>query len=151
MSYSFDSEETHDVKIGDVKPLEKRLNVVFQVTDVGEEREINKRSGETHRVCDFTVADDTAAITLTLWNEDIDKVKVGDKIHIKNGWVGEWQGEPQLSTGRFGELDVVGSSDGAAEASKEEAPAAEAPAEDKPSEPKVEEEVLDNVEEEKVE
>ena len=66
MSYSAESEnETHDVKIGDVKPLEKRLNVVFQITEIGEEREINKRSGETHRVCDFTVADDTGSITLT--------------------------------------------------------------------------------------
>ena len=64
---SYSSEETHDVKIENVKPLEKRLNVVFMVTERNEEREINKRTGETHRVCDFTVADDTGIITLTLW------------------------------------------------------------------------------------
>jgi len=39
MSYSDESYETHDVKIGDVKPLEKRLNVVFKVIEREEERE----------------------------------------------------------------------------------------------------------------
>ena len=104
MSYSIDSEETHDVKIGDVKPLEKRLNVVFQVTDVGEEREIHKRSGETHRVCDFTVADDTASITLTLWNEDIDALSVGKVYKLSNGFANVFQNSLRLSKGKFGEI-----------------------------------------------
>ncbi|MFW9906429.1 MAG: hypothetical protein ACFFFH_19090 [Candidatus Thorarchaeota archaeon] len=104
MSYSFDSEEAHDVKIGDVKPLEKRLNVVFQVTDVGEEREINKRSGETHRVCDFTVADDTASITLTLWNEDIDAISVGNVYKLSNGFANVFQNSLRLSKGKYGEI-----------------------------------------------
>jgi replication factor A1 len=104
MSYSFDSEETHDVKIGDVKPLEKRLNVVFQVTDAGEQREINKRSGETHRVCDFTVADETASITLTLWNEDIDAISVGNVYKLSNGFANVFQNSLRLSKGKFGEI-----------------------------------------------
>ncbi|MFX0125128.1 MAG: hypothetical protein ACFFAE_15965 [Candidatus Hodarchaeota archaeon] len=104
MSYNFESEETHDIKIGDVKPLEKRLNVVFQVTDVGEEREINKRSGETHRVCDFTVADDTASITLTLWNEDIDSIQVGNVYKLSNGFANVFQNSLRLSKGKFGEI-----------------------------------------------
>lgn len=101
---SYESEETHDVKIGDVKPLEKRLNVVFQVTSVGEEREINKRSGETHRVCDFTVADDTAAITLTLWNEDIDAISVSNVYKLSNGFANVFQNSLRLSKGKFGEI-----------------------------------------------
>jgi ssDNA-binding replication factor A large subunit len=34
-------------------------------------------------------------------------VEVGDKIQITNGWVGEYQGEMQLSTGKFGQLKVL--------------------------------------------
>ena len=48
--------------------------------------------------------------------------KFGEKFNfptVKNGWVGEWQGEPQLSTGRFGELEVVGGSGNASAPSKE--------------------------------
>ncbi len=105
MSYNSESQdETHDVKIEDVKPLEKRLNVVFQVTNVGEEREINKRSGETHRVCDFTVSDETASITLTLWNEDIDVIEVDKVYKLSNGFANVFQNSLRLSKGKFGSL-----------------------------------------------
>lgn len=98
------SEETHDVKIEDVKPLEKRLNVVFKVTERNQEREINKRTGETHRVCDFTVADDTGIITLTLWNEDIDAMKEGTVYKLSNGFANIFQNSLRLSKGKFGSL-----------------------------------------------
>jgi len=65
MSYDFESDETHDVKIGDVKPLEKHVNVIFKVLERENEREINSRSGETHRVCDLTVGDESGSIILT--------------------------------------------------------------------------------------
>lgn len=104
MSYSDESYETHDVKIGDVKPLEKRLNVVFKVIEREEEREINKRSGETHRVCDMTVADETGAITLTLWNEDIDEV-VDDKVYkLTNGFANIFRNSLRLSKGKYGSV-----------------------------------------------
>ncbi|MHA1969132.1 MAG: single-stranded DNA-binding protein [Candidatus Hodarchaeales archaeon] len=106
MSYSSESsEESHDVKIEDVKPLEKRLNVVFKVVETGEEREINKRSGEQHRVCDFTVADDTASITLTLWNEDIDALAVGSVYKLSNGFANVFQNSLRLSKGKFGDIE----------------------------------------------
>ena len=44
---------------------------------------------------------------LTLWNEQADQINVGDKVHITNGYVGEYQGKLQLSTGKFGALEVV--------------------------------------------
>jgi ssDNA-binding replication factor A large subunit len=43
-----------------------------------------------------------------LWNEDIEKIKAGDKVHLVNGYVSEWQGEMQLTTGRIGKLEIVG-------------------------------------------
>jgi replication factor A1 len=101
---SYSSEETHDVKIESVKPLEKRLNVVFMVTERSEEREINKRTGETHRVCDFTVADETGIITLTLWNEDIDKMKEEQVYKLSNGFANVFQNSLRLSKGKFGSL-----------------------------------------------
>ncbi|MFX0088004.1 MAG: hypothetical protein ACFFAU_20290 [Candidatus Hodarchaeota archaeon] len=106
MSYSSESSnETHDVKIEDVKPLEKRLNVVFKVVETGEEREISKRSGETHRVCDFVVADSTGAITLTLWNEDIDAISVDGVYKLSNGFANVFQNSLRLSKGKYGEIE----------------------------------------------
>ena len=34
-------------------------------------------------------------------------VNVGDTIQIENGYVGEYQGEKQLTTGKFGKLTVI--------------------------------------------
>ena len=120
--------------ITDLKPKQGNVEVMAEVVDIGEIREFQK-FGKSGRVANATVRDATGEIKLTLWNEQIDQVKVGDKIHIKNGYVNEWQGEKQLSTGKFGTLEVVG--EGAAPA---EEPAAEAPAE-KPAEEPVEEKV----------
>ena len=126
--------------IKDLKIREGNVDIVVEIVDKGEVRQFQK-FGKPGRVCNAKIKDDSGEVTLTLWNEDIDKVKVGDKIHIKDGWVGEWQGEPQLSTGRNGTLEVVGSS--------ESTPTESAPAQEE--KPVAEEEVLDNVKEEKVE
>ena len=121
--------------IKDLKIREGNVDIVVEVVDKGEVREFQK-FGKPGRVCNCKVKDESGEVSLTLWNDDIDKVNVGDSIHIKNGYVGEWQGEPQLTTGRFGELEVTGKGGGEA-----------APAEAAPAESAVEE----GVEEEKVE
>ncbi|MFX0150362.1 MAG: single-stranded DNA-binding protein [Candidatus Hodarchaeota archaeon] len=104
MSYSFEESETHDVKISDVKPLEKRINVVFKVVEKNDEREINKRSGETHRVCDFQVADETGSIVLTLWNEDIDQMELDSVYKLTNGFANVFQNSLRLSKGKYGSI-----------------------------------------------
>jgi replication factor A1 len=107
MTLNFDSDEqqTHDVKIGTVQPLEKHINVVFQVTAKDAEREIvSRKTGETHRVCDFTVADDTGAITLTLWNEDIDNIELENTYKLANGFANIYRNSLRLAKGKFGTI-----------------------------------------------
>ena len=43
---------------------------------------------------------ETGDIKLSLWNDDTARVKAGDKVKITNGYVSEWQGELQLTTGK---------------------------------------------------
>ena len=95
------------MNIKDLKPKQGSVDVVV---DVGIPREFNK-FGKPGRVATAIAKDDTGDIKLTLWNEDIDKVKAGDKVHISNGYVNEWQGEMQLTTGRMGKLEIVGKAD----------------------------------------
>jgi len=98
------------MNIKDLKPKQGSVDVVVDVVDVGIPREFNK-FGKPGRVATAIAKDDTGDIKLTLWNEDIDKVKAGDKVHISNGYVNEWQGEMQLTTGRMGKLEIVGKAD----------------------------------------
>lgn len=130
----------------DIKDLQVRqgnVDIVVEVVDVGEERSFEK-FGRAGRVATASVKDDTGEVKLTLWNEQIDQVKAGDKVHITNGYVSEYQGEKQLTTGKLGKLEVVGKSEGAAEEKEEEEPA---PKEEKKKKP-VQEEPQDVTEEE---
>ena len=105
MSYNSDNQyETHEAKIDAVKPLEKHLDVVFKVCEKDEEREITNKSGETHRVCDFTVADETGSIVITLWNEDIDALEIDKVFKLTNGFANVFRNSLRLSKGKFGAL-----------------------------------------------
>jgi len=98
------------MQIKDLKPKQGNVDIVVGITEVGEAREFQK-FGKAGRVATAVAADETGNIKFTLWNEDIDKVKAGDKVKLSNGYVNEWQGEMQLTTGRLGKLEVVGKSD----------------------------------------
>ena len=72
-------------------------------------------------------------IQLSLWNADIDKVNVGDTVKITNGYVSEFNGEKQLTSGKFGKLEVVGA-ENASEPSEPTEEKAEKPKKGKKSE-----------------
>lgn len=102
--------------VKDLKIKQGNVDIIVDIVDVGETRQFDK-FGKSGRVATAIAKDDTGDIKLTLWNEQIDNVKSGDKVHITNGYVSEWQGEPQLTTGKMGKIEVVGESK---EAKKEE-------------------------------
>ncbi len=99
------------MQVKDLKPRQGNVDITLEVIEVGETREFQK-FGNTGRVANAVAKDSTGQIKVSLWNDDIDKVKEGDHIKITNGWVSEFQGEKQLSAGRLGKLEVVGKEDG---------------------------------------
>jgi len=97
------------MQVKDLQPRQGKVDIELDVVDMGEPREFEK-FGRAGRVTTAVAKDETGDVKLTLWNDDIEKVKAGDKIKITNGYVSEWQGEMQLSTGKFGTLEVIGES-----------------------------------------
>ena len=95
------------MQVKDLKPKQGNVDITVDVIDVSPPREFEK-FGKPGKVANAIAKDETGDIKLTLWNEDIEKVKAGDKVHLENGYVNEWQGEMQLTTGRMGKLNVVG-------------------------------------------
>lgn len=94
------------MKISELKPRQGKIDIEVEIVDIGEVREFQK-FGKPGRVANAIVKDDSGEMKLTLWNDEIDTVKVGDKVKITNGYVNEFQGEKQLTAGRFGKLEVV--------------------------------------------
>ena len=99
--------ENEKLNIKDLRNGMKRVTVEANVVEKGETREVRSRyKDETYNVADAVVADETGSIKLTLWNEQIDQVEVGNKIKIENGYITSFKGEVQLNVGKFGTMTV---------------------------------------------
>ncbi len=94
--------------IKELRPRNKVPSLELVVTEKGEPRSFTSREGVTGQVCDARGRDsDGDTIGLTLWNEEIDRVNVNDRVKIVDGWASEWQGNLQVSAGRYGKLEVL--------------------------------------------
>jgi len=98
------------MKISDIKPNQGKIMIEAVIVEMDSPRDLNSAAGPL-RVANAIIQDDSGKLKLTLWNAEIDKVKVGDKIRITNGFAKEYRDEIQLSAGKFGKLEVVGKED----------------------------------------
>lgn len=96
------------MNIGDLKSGTGNVNVEGEVIAIEEARDVVTKFGKKLRVADATIKDETGEIKLTLWGADIEKVAIGDKVKVENGYVTEFKGNPQLSAGKYGKIIVAG-------------------------------------------
>lgn len=94
------------MKISELNLNSRKVNVEAKVISMDDPREITTRFGQT-QVANATVEDETGTIKLVLWGDETEKCKEGDRIKVENGFVKEWNGELQLSIGKFGKLTVL--------------------------------------------
>ena len=104
------SEKTEEplnvMKISDLSPFERNLQVTFVVIEKGESRSIvSKKTNEEHSLADIKVGDETGCIVCTLWDETIDRVSEGESYTIKKGYVNVFQGQMRLALGKWGTLE----------------------------------------------
>ena len=92
------------MKVIELKPGLKRVEVEGRIVDKGESRQVQTRFGETSRVADAVLTDDSGSIKMSLWNEQIDSFNVNDEVRVENGYVTSFRGEAKLNVGRYGRL-----------------------------------------------
>ena len=92
------------MKISELTIRQGNVDVEGTIKEMGEVKTFDK-FGKELRVADAALEDDSGTIKLSLWNDDIDKFKQGDKVKITNGYVNEFQGEKQLTSGKFGKIE----------------------------------------------
>jgi replication factor A1 len=95
------------LKVAELKPGMKGVNLVGRIKEVSAPREVMTRLGGMSRVADAILSDESGAVKMSLWNEQIEQVKPGDSIRIENGYVTSFRGEIQLNVGRYGKLSVL--------------------------------------------
>ena len=94
------------MKINELNADSRKVEVTGSIVSKEEPREINTRYGKT-MISNAVLEDDSGSITLVLWGEECDKVNEKDKIKIENGYVKEWNGNLQLSVGKYGKMTVL--------------------------------------------
>ena len=92
------------MKVNELKDKSKVDEITLKITAKDEVRDVR---GGALRVCNCTGEDDTGSVVIALWNDDIEKVNVGDTIKISGGWAQIYQDNMQVSSGRFGTLEKV--------------------------------------------
>jgi replication factor A1 len=85
----------------------RRVDVEGVITEISEPRVVNLRTGGKARVADCKLEDETSSVSLTLWDDQIDMVRVGSKVKIENGYTSSFRGELKLNVGRYGRLHVI--------------------------------------------
>jgi len=97
-----------EAKVGELTPQSRAVNVTAKVVSKSEVRDIPMgRDGSAHRVCDALVGDETGAIYLTLWDDNIEKVNENDTLRVENGYVTLFKGNMRLNIGKYGKLDMA--------------------------------------------
>ncbi len=81
------------------------VNLVAKVVSIGDKRSVNTKYGKSV-VCDAIIRDESGEISLTLWNDQIDKVREGDIVSIAGAYTTEWQGEVKLNIPKRGSLET---------------------------------------------
>lgn len=94
------------MNINEIQPNKGNIDIIATLIEKQSPRTFEK-FGKSGRVCNAKLQDESGVISLTLWNDDIDTVNQGDKIHLTNGWCSEFRAEKQLSAGKFGKIEII--------------------------------------------
>lgn len=85
--------------IRDLRAGMSHIHLNAAVLEVSAPKRVTTRYGNYANLAKALIEDETGQIKLCLWNEQIDSVKVGDRITIGEARASKFRGEVQLSIG----------------------------------------------------
>lgn len=94
------------MKVSEIQRGMSSVAVEGKVVDISETREVNTRYGKRN-VADAIIEDDSGQIKISLWENQIDNIRVGDKVSVSGAYVTEFRDTLQLNIPRSGKLEVV--------------------------------------------
>lgn len=92
-----------NLDIKDLTENSKNVNATIKVIEIGETKGIKSQFGDK-RVCEVKVADATGSVILSLWDDQIGKLVVGDTVSIQNGYVSVVRNSMRLNIGKYGKM-----------------------------------------------
>ncbi len=101
--------QSEEFKIVDeLRPGLRGINIKVRCNSKNEEREVvSRKTGETLRVTEALVGDETGSVLLTLWNEDIDKMEPDHIYQLNNAYTTVFKGSLRLNLGKYGTMEEI--------------------------------------------
>ncbi len=94
------------IKIEEISPKTKNVNIKFKVVSIEPMRNVrSKRDRTPHAVTEAVIGDDSGTVLLTLWDEYLEKIEIGGKYSLENGYVSLFKGKIRLNIGKYGVLE----------------------------------------------
>jgi replication factor A1 len=98
--------EINYIKVGELSPNIREVNLVAKVVELGEIREVtNRQTGEEHKVMDVLIGDETGTVYFSAWNEHIDNVQENETYQFLNAKTILFRRNIRLSLGRSGQIE----------------------------------------------
>lgn len=94
------------MKISEIKRGSSDISIQAKVIDISDPRDVQTKYGK-RSVADATLEDDSGQISLTLWEEKIAAIKVGDIVSLTGAYVTEFRDKIQLNIPRTGKMEIV--------------------------------------------
>lgn len=92
------------IYIKDIRPGLKNINVTFIVLEVGHAVPLK----ENREVRTLKVADSTACINVSIWDEPGALLQPGDIVRLTKGYASIWRSCLTLYSGKTGDIDKIG-------------------------------------------
>jgi hypothetical protein len=100
------SGEIRLLKINEIESGMNGVSMEGKIIEKSDPRNVNTRYGQ-RSVAEVILEDETGTIHLSLWEQQIDLVNVGDRVRITGAYVTEYRDVLQLNIPRSGTIEVV--------------------------------------------
>ncbi len=95
------------MRVSDVRPRMKNVDLELRIVEVENPRRYFTPEGREGIVTTATGEDDSGRIKVSLWNEEIERVRPGCRVKITNGYAKIFKGELHVSAGKYGKLEAI--------------------------------------------
>jgi len=95
------------VLVQDLRHGMKKVNLEAKVLEIPTPSTVQTRYGNSAKVTNAWIEDETGKVKICLWNEQAELFSVGDTVQIKNASVSTFKGERQLRLGKNGTATVL--------------------------------------------
>lgn len=100
------AEQPVELKVKDLTPETKSVNLTVKVVSLGEPEAVPSRGGGVRHVTEARVGDETATVVMSLWERQADGISEGTVLRIENGYVSLVRGHMRLNVGKYGRMNV---------------------------------------------